>query len=81
MDLSVIIVNFNTASLLRECLNSVKETKDDIYLGIIVVDNNSMDESVEMVKKDFPQVRLIANSENIGFAQGVNPALNLAKGR
>ena len=81
MDLSVIIVNFNTASLLRECLNSVEETKDDIYLEIIVVDNNSMDESVEMVKKDFPQVRLIANSENIGFAQGVNQALNLAKGR
>lgn len=81
MDLSVIIVDFNTASLLRECLYSIEETKDDIYLEIIVVDNNSMDESVEMVKKDFPQVRLIANSENIGFAQGVNQGLNLAKGR
>jgi GT2 family glycosyltransferase len=81
MDLSVIIVNFNTASLLKECLNSIEETRGNIYLEILVVDNNSMDESVEMVKRDFPQVRLIANSENIGFAQGVNPALNLAKGR
>jgi GT2 family glycosyltransferase len=81
MDLSVIIVNFNTASLLRECLNSVDKTKDDIHLEIIVVDNNSKDQSVDMVKKDFPQVRLIANSENIGFAQGVNQGLNLTKGR
>jgi GT2 family glycosyltransferase len=46
-----------------------------------VVDNNSKDQSVDMVKKDFPQVRLIANSENIGFAQGVNQGLNLTKGR
>jgi GT2 family glycosyltransferase len=81
MDLSVIIVNFNTASLLKECLNSIEETRGDIHLEILVVDNNSMDQSVEMIKKDFLKVRLIANTENIGFARGVNQALKLAKGR
>jgi GT2 family glycosyltransferase len=81
MDLSVIIVNFNTAPLLRECLNSIEENREDLHLEILVVDNNSRDHSVEMIKKDFPRVELIANSENIGFARGVNQALNLAKGR
>ena len=81
MDLLVIIVNFNTASLLKECLKSIEENRGDIYLEILVVDNNSEDQSVEMLKKDFPQVKLIANSENIGFARGINQALNLAKAR
>ena len=81
MDLLIIIVNFNTASLLKECLKSIEENRGDIYLEILVVDNNSEDQSVEMVKKDFPQVKLIANLENIGFARGVNQALNVTKGR
>ena len=81
IDLSVIIVNFNTASLLKECLNSVEENRGNLNLEILVVDNNSRDQSVEMIKKDFPWVRLIVNSENIGFARGVNLGLALAKGR
>ena len=81
MDLSVIIVNFNTAPILKECLYSLAETRGDVYLEILVVDNNSRDSSVEMVEKNFPQVKLIANTENIGFARGVNQALDLAKGR
>ena len=81
MDLSVIIVNFNTASLLKECLNSVEENRGNLNLEILVVDNNSRDQSVEMIKKDFPQSKLIVNSENIGFARGVNLGLALAKGR
>jgi GT2 family glycosyltransferase len=81
IDLSVIIVNFNTASLLKECLNSVEEDRGNLKLEILVVDNNSRDQSAEMVKKDFPQVKLLVNSENIGFAQGVNQGLALAKGR
>ena len=81
MDLLIIIVNFNTASLLKECLGSIEENRGDICLEILVVDNNSEDQSVEMVKKDFPQVKLIANSENVGFARGVNQTLNLARER
>ncbi len=81
MDLSVIIVNFNTASLLKECLNSVEENRGNLKLEILVVDNNSRDQSVEMIKKDFPQVKLIVDSENVGFARGVNLGLALAKGR
>lgn len=81
MDLSVIIVNFNTAPFLKECLTSVEENKGDLHLEIVVVDNNSRDYSVEMIKKHFPQVKLMVNSENLGFARGVNQALNLAKGR
>jgi len=81
MDLSVIIVNFNTAHLLKECLYSVEQTRGDVHLEILVVDNNSRDSSVEMVEKNFPQVKFITNTENIGFARGVNQALDLAKGR
>jgi len=81
IDLSVIIVNFNTASLLKECLNSIEENRGNLKLEILVVDNNSRDQSAEMVKKDFPQVKLLVNSENIGFARGVNQGLALAKGR
>lgn len=81
MDLSVIIVNFNTAFLLKECLNSIVENREDLNLEILVVDNNSKDQSVEMIKKDFPQVKLIANSENFGFARGANLGLNLTRGR
>ncbi|MDP2960349.1 MAG: glycosyltransferase family 2 protein [candidate division Zixibacteria bacterium] len=81
IDLAVIIVNFNTASLLKECLNSVEENRGNLKLEIFVVDNNSRDQSVEMIKKDFPQIKLMVNSENIGFARGVNLGLALAKGR
>ncbi|MFH0931016.1 MAG: glycosyltransferase family 2 protein [Candidatus Zixiibacteriota bacterium] len=81
IDLSVIIVNFNTASLLKECLNSVEENRGNLKLEIFVVDNNSRDQSVEMIKKDSPQIKLMVNSENIGFARGVNLGLALAKGR
>jgi len=81
IDLSVIIVNFNTASLLKECLNSVEENRGNLKLEILVVDNNSRDQSVEMIKKDFPQVKLIVSYENVGFARGVNLGLAPAKGR
>ncbi len=81
IDLSVIIVNFNTTSLLKECLNSVEEDRGNLKLEFLVVDNNSRDQSVGMIKKDFPQVKLLVNSENIGFARGVNQGLALATGR
>jgi len=84
MDLSIIIVNWNTAKLLRLCLNSLEckmqNAKCKINFEVIVVDNGSTDHSVEMIKqyaishKELA-VKLIENEENLGFAKAVNQAL------
>ncbi|MFZ5773927.1 MAG: glycosyltransferase family 2 protein [Thermodesulfobacteriota bacterium] len=79
-DLSVIIVNYNTADLLADCLRSVLDQTDDAT-EVWVVDNASSDQSVAMVRERFPQVRLIASPENLGFAKANNLALRQATGR
>ena len=81
MDLSVIIVNWNTRDLLASCLQSVIDTADDLALEILVVDNASTDGSVEMVQERFPQVSLIQNSENLGFARANNRGIRASHGR
>ena len=81
MDVSVIIVNWNTKELLRDCLSSVYEHAGDIDYEIIVIDNASTDGSAEMVKNDFQQVILIDNSCNRGFAAANNQGMAVAKGR
>jgi len=80
MALSIIIVSFNTKNLLQACLESVFQQTKDIKFEVIVVDNASTDGSPEMVKKKFPQVELIKNQKNLGFAQANNQALRRAKG-
>lgn len=75
MKLSIIIISWNTVKLLRECLKSLTISSE-----IIVVDNGSSDRSPEMVKKEFPEVKLIENKENLGFAKGNNIGLKEAKG-
>lgn len=75
IDLSIIIVNWNVKALLRECLSSIYEKTSAITFEIIVVDNASSDGSVEMVRIEFPQVKLLANCENLGFARANNLAL------
>ncbi len=80
-DLTISIVSHNTRNLLRDCLSSVYENIKDIKFEAIVVDNNSTDDSLEMVKKEFPQVALIENKENVGFAKANNQALNRGRGR
>lgn len=80
-DVSFIIVNFNTSDLLRNCLNSISETVRGIAFEIIVVDNNSHDQSREMLEKEFPLVILIKNSSNLGFAAANNQALKIMSGR
>ncbi len=80
-DLSVIIVNFNTKALLKDCLNSLIENTRGITYEIIIVDNASSDGSIEMLKNNFPHVKLIANKENLGFAPANNQAAETAKGR
>ena len=67
MKLSVVIVNYNVKYFLEQCLRSVTEAAANIETEIWVVDNNSVDGSVEMVKEKFPEVKIIANEKNAGF--------------
>jgi len=81
LDVSIIVVNWNTHDLLADCLNSVAATSGDLNLEIIVVDNASTDGSQAMVQQRFPHVRLIANAENVGFARANNQGLAACQGR
>ncbi len=81
LDLSIIIVNWNTRIIVCDCLRSIYEQCGEIDLEVIVIDNASTDGSVEMVKKDFPQVTLIENSQNRGFAAANNQGIAISKGR
>ena len=75
MDLSIIIVSWNTQDLLRKCLNSIYQNLDGLNLEIFVGDNNSSDKTAQMVKAEFPQVNLITNNKNLGFAKANNQAI------
>jgi GT2 family glycosyltransferase len=81
IDISVIIVNWNTKDLLRNCLKSVYKTVPNLALEIIVVDNASSDGSVSMLEEEFPSVITIVNKENIGFGAANNQALAMMKGK
>jgi GT2 family glycosyltransferase len=81
MDLSIVIVNWNTRDLLRDWLQSIEAGRGSLQLEVLVVDNASCDGSAEMVRTEFPQVQLIENKENLGFAAGNNVALMKAAGR
>lgn len=81
MDLSIVIVNWNTSDLLRDCLISVGKGLGGVKAEILVVDNASEDASCEMVRRDFPLVQLIESKKNLGFAGGNNIALSRAEGR
>jgi GT2 family glycosyltransferase len=78
--LSICIVNWNTRELLRACLRSIYQYPPDEPFEVIVVDNASCDGSAEMVRAEFPQVVLIANAENRGYAAGNNQAMARARG-
>ena len=81
MDVSIIIVNYNTCALTRNCLKSVFEQTKDVDFEVIVSDNGSKDGSVEMIKKEFQQVILIENNANLGFGAANNRGLKIAKGK
>ncbi len=78
--LSVILVNWNTCDLTRQALASVYKETQGIDFEVIVVDNNSGDGSVEMIKKEFPQAVLIVNTDNLGFGKANNQGLKIAQG-
>jgi len=75
LDLGIVIVSYNTRDLLRTCLRSVYASQGDFTFEVCVVDNASRDGSAEMVAAEFPQVRLIANRENVGYPAANNQAL------
>lgn len=79
--LSVIIVNYNVCYFLEQALLSVRKAIQHLDAEVFVVDNNSVDGSVEMVKNRFPEVKLIANKENTGFSKANNQAIKLAAGQ
>jgi len=80
--LSIIVLNYNTKELLGDCLKSIKKAKTDGFsIETIVVDNASTDGSAEMVKKEFPNIKLIESRKNIGFAAGNNLGIPQTKGR
>lgn len=78
--LSIIIVNWNTKDLLHDCLTSINQTKGELALEVIVVDNGSTDGSVQLIKSEFPGVKLMANKENLGFAKANNQGIRKAGG-
>jgi len=80
MDLSIIIVNWNTRDMLRNCLASLPAATNGLGTEILVVDNASSDGSAEMVTAEFPQVRLIESGSNLGFSRANNLALAQAGG-
>ncbi|PNQ74055.1 glycosyl transferase family 2 [Hanstruepera neustonica] len=80
MKLSVVILNYNVRYFLELCLNSVEAAIADLDAEIIVVDNNSEDDSCQMVKTHFPNVNLIEHKNNDGFSKGNNLGVKQAKG-
>ncbi len=80
MKLSIVIVNYNVEHFLEQCLHSVGNAIKSIDAEVWIVDNNSVDGSVEMVKSKFSTYNLIENNENLGFSKANNQAIRLAKG-
>ena len=78
MKLSIVIVNYNVKYFLEQCLHSVQKACSGLEVEIFVVDNNSVDGSVKMVREKFPEVNLIENKENKGFSTANNQAIKIS---
>ncbi|WP_342576314.1 glycosyltransferase family 2 protein [Paenibacillus sp. FSL M8-0142] len=81
MDVSILIVNYNTRQLTLDCLRSVYASETEFTYEVIVIDNDSKDDSVQAIRQEFPLVRLIENTENTGFAKANNQGMAAAQGR
>jgi len=77
--LAIIIVNYNAEKLLKNCIESIYNETHDITFDIWMVDNNSCDNSVAMIRENFPEINLLQNRDNIGFARANNMAILRAK--
>jgi GT2 family glycosyltransferase len=81
MDLSVIIVNYNVKHFLEQCIHSVLKSLELLKGEVIVIDNNSVDGSCQMLREKFPHIKLIENKENLGFSKANNQGIRIARGR
>lgn len=81
LDLSIIIVNYNTRDMLLSCLRSLSHINHNLSLEVIVIDNGSTDNSIESVQLEFPNLLLIQNLSNMGYGSAVNIAIKYAHGR
>lgn len=81
MDLSIIIVNWNSAAFVKKCLESVYANADGLEFEIVIVDNNSRDECQEIVETYFPHVRFVQSDENLGFSSANNLGVSYCRGR
>jgi len=81
MALSIVIVSYNTSRLLADCLKSLIPATKSLSFEVYVVDNNSQDNTCQMIKKEFPWVKLIESGENLGYSKANNLALKKAKGK
>ena len=79
-DLSIVIVNWNTRHVIANCLSSVIANLGPLDAEVIGIDNASTDGSAELIARDFPEVTLIANDVNRGFAAGNNQGMRIARG-
>lgn len=79
VELSIVILSWNTCDLLEKCLNAVYEFSEGVEFETLVIDNGSSDGSQQMVSRKFPQVRLVENEENLGFARGNNKGISLSE--
>jgi GT2 family glycosyltransferase len=81
LELSIVILNYNTRDLTLGCLESLRKVKDEAKFEIILCDNGSTDGSVEAIKEKYPEVIIVENNANLGFAKGNNAAKKVAKGK
>lgn len=81
IDLSIIIINWNTRDILRQCLELIPAAVGDLSFELILVDNGSTDGSQVMVRSHFPWARLVANKENLGFPKAVNQGIRASTGK
>lgn len=81
MELSIVIINWNSRDFLRDCLASIEQNRPPFPYEVVVIDNASYDGAAEMVQRDFPAVRFLQSPDNLGFARGNNRAAAGATGR
>jgi len=82
MDISFVIVTFNSLEPLKICLQSLfASISDDLYFEVIIVDNNSLDRSKQFILENYPDIQLIQNDENLGYTKAMNQGLKIAHGK
>ena len=81
IDISVVIISLNTSRVLHECMECLARESEGLTVETIIVDNGSKDDSVAMIRRDFPGVLLIESPENLGFGRANNLAFEKARGR